>query len=262
MSTQKYLYPRRKYANIIVAIYIIVTLLLSPALYSVFAEVMTYPQPRTWQKDMGILLSSNFRITEATTDIDIYGTFYYPNGILVVDEIVNVSAKVVLHTPEAQSIRGIVFGFQMGEDPAKKGENGIRESAQMNFDMGDSFIEGSDVVMKNNTQVVWSTEGDFVPILYIINGTGYAREFNTNDLIFHVYPRAELINMDSNKTSILLTIALFIFTVVGVVTLYFDLRDFKVRNPNYKPTEQPKQLKKETDAKIEPSKKSTINNDA
>jgi hypothetical protein len=58
-------------------------------------------------------------------------------------------------------------------------------------------------------------------------------------MIFHVYSRTQLIEMDSNKTSMRLTVALFIFTVVRVVTLYFDLRDYKVRNPDHKPPKRP-----------------------
>jgi hypothetical protein len=140
----------------------------------------------------------------------------------------------------------------MGENPTKYDENGIRSSAQMNFDINDCVIENNQVVIHNQTQVIWSTEGDFVPILYVINGSGFAREFNTNDLVFHVYPRTELVNMDSNKTSMLLTIALFIFTIVGVLTLYFDLRDFKVRNPNYKPDKEPQHTESQSEVKQPP----------
>ena len=77
----------------------------------------------------------------------------------------------------------------------------------------------------DNTKVAWAIDGDYVPTIEITFFDGTNQTIVANDISIHVYPQEELTQIETNKVSVIITLALFIFSAVGVVTLFFDLWD-------------------------------------
>lgn len=163
-------------------------------------------------------------LTNPYPDIQIDLLISYPRGILVVDDVVNISGVAIAYTPATRNITNIAVNFLNSQDNLEtQDKNGITQGISINL----RRISNSDIFVGKAT-MVWKLEGTYPPRLYI---TGYPnkespiRYFETNDVAITVYPKSELAQIVTNKAVLWLAIIADILAILGTINI------IKSKNP-------------------------------
>ena len=71
--------------------------------------------------------------------------------------------------------------------------------------------------------VTWPLDGDFKPLMVLFFQDGSTQETTTQDIVFHVYPQEQLTQLESTNVSVILTYAVFVLTLLGVIGIGVEL---------------------------------------
>ena len=146
----------------------------------------------------------------------------YPRGILIDGDPVELSGVAVINNPIAKNIEVIDLIFQNGQSyPVSQDARGITKA--MNFTLfrkNESRFEGKSVV-------VWNLVGTYYPEIYVRtlenNGERIIRHSETNDVAITVFPKTQLIQVATNKATLLLACAAYFLALVGAFNIIYSM---------------------------------------
>jgi hypothetical protein len=221
---KRYSYPRLSLAFALGLIAVIVLIFFIFPNLGIYNEITNAPHSRNFQVTFSVYLNNTINIE--LPDVIIGLNVTYPNGTLVVDEPVTIFGKAVLNTPQAKNIGNIAIAFDNAyEFPQSYDSHGIQKFVTLNINNPNNEDE-----LLGHINLSWPIDGDYRLIGYIIFYDGSLKSMNNNNVVFHVYPKEQLTQIQSNKISLVLTIVLLIFTYVGIIDIILRLLEKKPNN--------------------------------
>jgi hypothetical protein len=160
-------------------------------------------------------------------DIVVDLTVCYQRGTLIVDDPVTVSGVAVVNTSIPQHVRSIAVHFQNSQAyPIRQDSENITEGIDLLLEP----TQNSSRFMGTAT-MVWSLEGVYNPYFAItyddstgVHGTPLAI---SRDVAITVYPKEQLAQIVTSNVSMILTISVYLLTLVGTGSLILSLWDRK-----------------------------------
>jgi hypothetical protein len=209
---------RKSLAVFILIVYIIVLIAIAPAISNWFQESNNILQPRTYDHSFSFKLAENSLLANEQ-DLTFDLTISYPHSILVVDEPASITATVHLLTPEAKyNITAISIGFENAQAyPITRDYYGQVNQANL------IILNYNNEAIMNKTTMCWPSEGNFHLVCAIFFADGSNKQLVQNNIVMPVYSNTELEQVQTNQVSIILSIALFVFSFVGVIDLFMRL---------------------------------------
>jgi hypothetical protein len=215
----KYSNPFRKaLALFIVAVYVIVLISVYPIITNWNEQSNSMLQERTYDHSFGLKLNQNSLLSsEQDLSFDIKISHSY--NIALVDEPVAITATVVLRTPQAKSnISAITLSFENAQAyPRTTDYYGQVNGANL------IILNYNHEAIMNSTTMCWPSEGNFHLVCAIFFTDGTNQQLVQNNIVMPVYSRTELEQIQTNQVSIILSIAVFVFSLVGVFDLFMRL---------------------------------------
>ena len=225
----------------IVIIYIIVIALFAQDIVSTSLAVINSGQSRTFQ----IATYVNFNETSALhigfkneSDMIISMNFTLPHGILAVNEPITINATAILKGNHILEIGEVYVMFpnslsyptsyDADQIPIQGGigiGNILYSEGRKNPNVTFSVDPGTIFRINAESQIIWTIDGDYIPKIGVFFFDGSNSTYVPDDIILHVYPQEQFTQLQTNKVSVIITLALFVFSAVGVATLFFDLWD-------------------------------------
>jgi hypothetical protein len=221
-----------------------IILLFSPSIFETYTYVINSNQSRTFQIPIYIKFNSTSTLIPISeSDVTFTLNFTYPYGTLIVNEPVTINATITLKGVGAEQIQDtkIVFQNWLGypneyteDDVPIQGALDFQTPLQIVNGSGNNIVDGH-FQTSTSAQVVWAIDGDYKPLILFVfrDGTGY--QTIDDNVVIHVYPNEQLTQIYANKVSVVLSLAVFIFSFVGVFALFFQLWDYETSKCNYKP---------------------------
>jgi hypothetical protein len=219
---------RVTFALVVIGIYFVVGVNFVPTIISDYNEITDSVKLRTFQFPINFNLNGTLGFFEP--DVTIGLTITYPNGILIVDEPVNVNGHAVLNNKTTTNVSAIVVTFQNAlRYPINYTYEGIPRQGFTVFNSTDRFLDYSRITgevvynILGNSTIVWSIDGESKPIIGIFYNDGTNETIAIQDLSLHVYPKEQLTQVQTNKVTTELTFAVFIFAFFGVFSIASDI---------------------------------------
>jgi len=106
-------------------------------------------------------------------------------------------------------------------------------------------IEGTGVTVSNITigssaQIIWPIEGDYTPIIGVFFTDGTNKTYTGSDVVLHVYPKEQLTQIDTERTSLeasqaslKLSEAVFILGSLSILAVVIQILDHSETNGKY-----------------------------
>jgi hypothetical protein len=209
--------------------YIGLVLYLSPTVFSAYDEFAKTPQPYAFQIPMNIFLSG-YRGFATETDISITLNVTYPKGTLIIDEPVSIFAKAIFHDTAFYKVTHVTVGFQNSlRYPLTYNQWGEPSQGALNFHNPEATTnpnighEGNILTATSNLTVSWTIDGDYKPIIQLFFADNTSRVYVYDEVVIHVYPEEQLVQIEVNRVNTLLSIGLFVFGAFGVGTIAKDM---------------------------------------
>lgn len=219
--------------TIILTVYIIVIWVYYPTISGTYNDIMKSPQPRTFQIPIFFDLKGSVGFINQS-DVEIGLTITYPNGTLVINEPVDVTATVVLRDVAIKEIGEVDFAFQNWlQYPTFHDVLGIPQQGSLNFpNPNEQYYSGNltpspnlRIVITANTTVYWPIEGDYKPLIELLYFDGTKQAMTIDTVVLHVYPQEQLTQIETNQASISLAVVVLIFSTVGIIALVVQILD-------------------------------------
>jgi hypothetical protein len=165
----------------------------------------------------------NFYNESVPPDIQMDLEVHYPRGILIEGDPVNISGVAVANTRIAQKVLDVAISFQNAQVyPTIQDDRGITKGISLNLLRSP---DGSKLV--GNTTVVWNIVGTYYPRLYVTrlqdNGRLMIHPSETKDVAITVYPKSQLVQIVTNKATLLLACAAYLIALVGAFNILYSL---------------------------------------
>lgn len=202
-----------------------------------YSDLTKPTQPRTFQEVSTVNFQTNTRLASAS-DITFGYTFYYPNGTLVVDEPVTVTVKAVLKTPAAKTVSVISLGFQNQLPyPLTYDIYGVPSSSGITLTNTNNTDAFGNIVMTGQETIFWPVDGDYQALMTVFFQDGSNQPMTMPDVVFHVYPKEQLtqietnqISLETNQASLQLSEAVLILSTVSIFALIVQILDHTQTN--------------------------------
>jgi len=230
MKSTSYLQSRKiriVLALLVILSYVGVSAYFLPTILADYTGVIHSLDSRTFTFPININLKGTVEI--ANPPIMIGLTFTYSKGTLIVDEPVKVKGHAVIDEV-ISNISAIVVNFQNClEYPIKPVYKGIPKQGFIIFNATDRFLDFNTLTgtavynILGNATITWSVDGASKPILGILYDDGTNTTMTIEDLVLNVYPKEQLTQVQTNKVTTELTIAVFIFAFFGVFSIASDI---------------------------------------
>lgn len=200
----------------------------APSLYSWNSTNADLQNPRTVHITFFYYFNGRGSVPHGEiADVEADLTVQYPSGTLIVDESVTISGLAIVNRTIPEQVTSVDIYFQNAQaSPIQQDVNGITKGA-------DLFLgptQNSSVLAGHRT-MAWSVEGSYNPefIFNFANSTGtYVTPLLiATGVAITVYPKAQIAQLASNNISMILTMAIYVLTLVGTGDLVLDLWDRK-----------------------------------
>lgn len=229
---------RKIIAIAIILIYAIVIGVFSQDIISISSVVIDSGKPRTVQ----ITTYVNFNQTEGyaglknESDVIISMNLTAPHGTLIVDDPITINAIALIKGDKLLTVGQVwVFFPNCLAYPTSYYENEVPIEGVLRFDneiyTAKNKYPNIDFTVQPNTtfriitsnQVIWNIDGDYTPKVAVFFFDGSNKTYTPQNTVLHVYPQEQLQQSQTNKVSVIITLALFVFSAVGIASLFFDL---------------------------------------
>lgn len=215
-------------ALLVILSYVGISAYFLPKIIADYDEVINSSKPRTFQFPININLNGTVGFFEPQVSIGL--TITYPRGILIVDEPVKVHGHAVLDNETAYNVSVIVVVFQNClKYPMNYTYKGIPRQGFIVFNATDRMLDYNRITGKavynilGDSTISWPIDGESKTILGIFYNDGTNTTMAINDLVLHVYPKEQLTQIQTNKVTTELTVAVFIFATFGVFSIASDI---------------------------------------
>ncbi len=201
-------------------IIIIIFLSITPFIYWSFAENAAFEKAHISH----IVFYCGFGKDSAIDpDIEIDLEISYPRGILVDGDPVKIFGIAVTNTSIFENVEIIDLVFQNGQAyPIAQDNRGITKP--MSFTLSKSSNESR---FEGNSTIVWNLVGTYYPEVYIQtlqnDGQRVVRHADTKDVAITVFPKTQLIQMTTNKVTLLLAFAAYLLSLIGAFNIIYNL---------------------------------------
>ena len=176
-------------------------------------------QARTYQISSGYNFQSDSVALLSKEDILFAETFCYPYGILITDEPIGVAGIAILRTDSAQTVTSIIMIFQNSlAYPKCNTSTGIPIPG--NIILARTLTTDR---LEGKATIYFPVEGDYQGIMMLSFANGATQEITIPNLVLHVYPQEELTQLESTHISVMLTYAVFVLTIMGIINIGVDL---------------------------------------
>lgn len=213
-------------AIMVFLIYLVVVVLFAPIIVGDYFEITREPKPRNFELPIYINLNGTRGFD---VDISFSLNFTYQKGTLVVDEPIEINSIAVFLSKNAENVETVQLGIQNGlaynttTSSVITDYYGIPVVAYLFFNSSQSGIMYPYVWTEKIT-AIWMIDGIYHPILAFTFKDGTEPLIMLiEDVAITVYPREQLTQIQSNKVTIELTLAVFIFSFFGVFSIIMDL---------------------------------------
>ena len=146
-----------------------------------------------------------------------------PRGILIEGDPVDISGVAVANTQIAQQVVDVAINFQNSQAyPITQDDRGITKGISLNL------LRSSDSSkLIGNITVVWNIVGTYYPRLYVTrlqnNGRLMIHYSETKDAPITVYPKSQLVQIITNKATLLLACAAYLVALMGAFNILYSL---------------------------------------
>lgn len=172
-------------------------------------------------------------------DIAIVLNFSYPKDTLTIGQLVEIGGLCFLNGEVADNISRITLTFQ-NLMKYESIDSDIPKQAFLNFinsndSRGLAFAENGQLVYKlnDNTTAKWFIEGSYKPIIGIFYENDTTSTLMINDVVLQVYPKEQLTQNETNKVTVILSVAVLLLGIIEVLTLAYYLWDYGSDKCNY-----------------------------
>lgn len=158
-------------------------------------------------------------------DIQVDLTVHYPHGTLIVDDPVTMLGIAVLNTSIPQHVKSVTVHFQNAlAFPVTQDSNNITQGVDIILDPTQNSS-----VLAGNVTMLWALEGTYNPYFIAVyeNAAGrFATPAGISpDVAITVYPKAQFAQLENNNVSMILTIAVYLLTLIGTFSLILSILD-------------------------------------
>lgn len=258
---------RRAFGVLLIFLYSVFFLVFLWNISSIFGEIVSSTHKRTFLVPINMNLNGTRGFYQ--TDIRLGLNFTYPKGTLVVNETVGIIGIAILKTNRTENINFIAVSFQNCLAYEKCDQFGIPRQAFLIFNNSqgsrglvfDNDTKQFGYIMCDDVNATWSIEGNYSPIIGIFYNDNTNVTMTDEDVVIHVYPKEQLTQIQTNIVMVILSVAVFALSFIGVLDLFFNLWDYEPQKCNYpkkktendKSSAQPKQKepKREIDQNTE-----------
>ena len=209
---------RKALAFCIIVIYLGVLIFVIPIILNWQEESNSTLKGRTYDHSFSLKLDKNsLLVNEQDMSFDIRISHSY--SIALVDEPVKVTATVVLRTPQAkENISAITLSFENAQAyPHTIDYYGQANGANL------IILNYNHNAIMNSTTMCWPSEGNFHLVCAIFFNDGSNEQLVQNNIVMPIYSRTAIEQIQTNQASIVLSVAVFIFSFIGAIDLFIRL---------------------------------------
>ncbi len=216
-----------------------------------FAQILNSPQPKNFTLVYsGWIGNATYKEVNGTLipdyDYTVILKFTCPNGNLMAGENVSITGTTLLLTPSGKNITLFMVAYHNSYySPPIYDINGVPEAGGviMNNTVGDMELVG-------NSTIIFPVEGIYSMFgMYFINHT--AQNIQSNDAPLQISTNNELNQIQTNKVSVILSIALLFFSLFSAIDIGIRVYPYSEPKLNRVDNEQKKSKNAETKTKPE-----------
>jgi hypothetical protein len=209
----------QKTSLILTAIIMITFMSITPFIYRSIIENSAFEEPHTFHLTFDVGINKSYAFNP---DVQIDLKISYPRGILIDGDPVEISGVAAINTPIAKNIEVMDLVFQNGlAYPITQDSRGITKG--MNF----TLFRINESIFEGKSAIIWNLVGTYYPQLYIKSlendGRQMIRYSDTKDMAITVFPKTQLIQVATNKATLLLACAAYLLALVGAFNIIYSL---------------------------------------
>ncbi|MCW4018924.1 MAG: hypothetical protein NWF00_09655 [Candidatus Bathyarchaeota archaeon] len=208
-----------------------------------YTELTQTPEPYSFTMPLRLRFNGSSPVgLENESGLAFRLTFTCPNETLVVNEPVTIDSVTVLdYAWTAFQEVDIIFQNSLAYPLCYEDNGVIPKAGTLSFynPIGGDTVNAAahnnvfrNITINCDTQVVWQVEGNYSPLIVVFFNDGTNKTYTTDDVIIHVYPRAQLAQIESERVSLSatqanlkLSEAVFILGIVSIVALVIQVLD-------------------------------------